>query len=128
MQKNLDFSSLNTPITFENELLNVGNAMNISSGIFTAPRSGRYFFTLSGIKDGAATGIYISLRLNGAHAGQAYGSYGGVYYTYSMQTTLNMQVGDQVSLVVTDGALHDNSITSYFTNFSGWLLEEDVFH
>lgn len=124
VQKNLDLEQPdNAPITFENELLNVGSAMNVSSGIFTAPRSGRYFFTLSGIKGGGGvTGFYISLRLNGAHAlGQAYGSHGGVF----LQTTLNIQAGDQVSLIVE--ALHGrDSISSYF-NFSGWLLEEDVF-
>jgi hypothetical protein len=101
--------------------------MNVSSGIFTAPRSGRYFFTFTGTKDEAAKGTEISLRLNGGHITQTYSSYGGSYYTYSLQTTLNLQGGDKVSLVLINGALHDNSITRHSTLFFGWLLEEDIF-
>ena len=136
VQKNTDFLTHtdlpdtdfnNTPIPFDIELLNVGNAMNVSSGIFTAPRSGRYFFTFTGIKDEAAKGTEISLRLNGGHITQTYSSYGGSYYTYSLQTTLNLQGGDKVSLVLINGALHDNSITRHSTLFFGWLLEEDIF-
>ncbi len=38
-------------IPFQNERLNVGGGMNITSGIFTAPKSGIYFFSFNGLKD-----------------------------------------------------------------------------
>jgi len=127
VQKNADILSHNSPIPFEIELLNVGNAMNISSGVFTVPRSGRYFFTLWGIKNEAAKGTELSLRLNGDHVAQTSSSDGGSYYTYSLQTTLNLQGGDQISSTLISGALHNDSISTYSTFFGGWLLEEDIF-
>lgn len=126
VQKNLDYSSLELPISFESEFLNVGNAMNSTSGVFTAPRSGRYFFTVSGIKEEGPTGVFISLLLNGALTDRT-DLYNGVQYTYSLQSTLNMQKGDQVSLMITKGAFHNNSVMNYVISFSGWSLEEDIF-
>jgi hypothetical protein len=37
----------NVPITFELAWMNVGLGMNLTSGIFTAPRAGTYFFSFT---------------------------------------------------------------------------------
>ena len=53
-------------IPFDREVTNVGNAMNLTSGIFTAPKSGTYFFVFSGVKsDGNGSQLFVSLMLNG---------------------------------------------------------------
>ena len=39
VQRSSDFNGTGTPIPFELERLNVGGAMNLTSGKFTAPRS-----------------------------------------------------------------------------------------
>ncbi len=56
--------------------------------------------------------------------GQAYGTPG--YQTYSMQATLDLAKGDQIRLLLADGAIHDNTI--HYTSFFGQLLEEDILH
>ncbi|XP_046632837.1 uncharacterized protein LOC124312378 [Daphnia pulicaria] len=127
VQKDADVLPHNSTIPFEIELLNVGSAMDISSGVFTVPRSGRYFFTLWGIKDEAAKGTELSLRLNGVQIAQTSSSYGGSYSTYSLQTTLNLQGADQISSSITSAALNKKSVSTYSTFFGGWLLEEDIF-
>ena len=38
------FNTTETPIPFDLEVVNDGNAMDLASGIFTAPRTGIYFF------------------------------------------------------------------------------------
>ncbi len=72
VHKSVDFNLTNTPVRFEVERLNVGGAMNLSSGIFTAPRAGKYFFSHSGLAyfPASSSRLYldISLYVNGYKA------------------------------------------------------------
>ncbi len=98
--------------------------MNLGSGIFTAPQAGIYYFTFSCIKVPSTAGMNVFLRLNGANVAAGYStSYNG-YLTATLHSTLKLEVGDQISLVVTEGAVHD--IDNHYTHFSGFLLEEDL--
>ena len=49
IQRSTDFVTEDVPIPFELERLNVGNAMNAVSGIFTAPRTELIFFSFFGL-------------------------------------------------------------------------------
>ncbi len=51
VQRGTNFNLTNTPIQFELVVNNVGNAMNVDTGIFTAPVTGTYFFSVSGMVD-----------------------------------------------------------------------------
>jgi hypothetical protein len=51
VQKGTNFHLTNTPISFKRVVNNVGNAMKINTGIFTAPVTGTYFFAVSGMVD-----------------------------------------------------------------------------
>lgn len=57
------------PIPFEEEVLNIGNAMNINTGKFTAPRDGIYFLTFTAERvwfpTAPASGLDIVMYLNG---------------------------------------------------------------
>ncbi len=134
VQKSLnDFNQINTPIPFEVEQLNVGGAMNLQTGKFTAPRTGKYFFSLSGLAYFSASssgqGMILHLVKNGsriANTNSDTTSPGGQYETFSLQSTLQLQVGDQIwvdiSLKAAGAHFHGNS----YTHFTGWLLQEDV--
>lgn len=125
VQRASDFSTTNTIIPFEIERVNIGGAMNLTSGVFTAPRSGIYFFSLSGLKGSAPNSLFISLRLNGKDVGSAFAAAMDYDLTYSIQATLHLQTGDVITLYKTGGVLSDN--VYHYTHYTGWLLEEDLF-
>lgn len=125
-----------THVPFEVTRLNIGGAMNLATGTFTAPRPGRYFFCFSGVSITSSTyGWFdVSLYLNGEHIGrgETQTKNGNMdtydWETYTLQSVLNLKRGDQVWLSVSSQGntfLQDNN--NRFTHFTGWLLEEDVF-
>jgi hypothetical protein len=133
VQKSTTFNQLNTPVPFEVVQLNIGNAMNIASGIFTAPRKGTYFFSLSGVAAIPSTRGYldVGIALNGAVVGkgEANDFTGGTEWeTYSVQITLKLEAGDlisvQITAIVTGVVLFDRS--DHFTHFNGWLMQEEL--
>ena len=127
VQRSTHFKTEGVPITFEVTRLNVGNAMNAGSGIFTAPRAGIYFFSFSGI--GSIDTVFVPrLYLNGNVIGSGSADMAGsgvVEPTFTLQSTLQLKAGDQVSLKSGgSGYLYDND--NHFTHFTGWLLQEDL--
>ena len=70
VQRSSVFNATNTPITFDTARLNNGGAMNLTSGIFTAPRTGTYFFSFIAIavfptSSSVIQGATVALHLNG---------------------------------------------------------------
>ena len=124
VERNTEWITLNTPIPFQVERLNVGNAMNISAGVFKAPKAGTYSFAFTHTKTGATLQTYSFLRLNGNDIGINYAGQTGTDLSGSMVATLKLKVGDEITLVLFSGALYDND--GCFTQFSGILLEEDL--
>lgn len=101
--------------------------MNIVTGVFKAPRNGRYSFALSGIKEQENVGLIVSLRLNGStvRVGTAYGSnVNSAQITYSLQSILDLKTDDEITLVLEQGTLYDND--KGYTHFTGSLIEEDL--
>jgi hypothetical protein len=115
--------------------LNVGGAMNETTWIFTAPRPGKYFFSASGIaflpSSTSKVALWIELMKNGNP--MSYGladesNTSGEYETFSLQSTLSLQAGDQIWLEILQidpGVTLHNSLNSY-THFNGFLIEEDI--
>ena len=133
MQRNTaGFATLNVPIPFELEKINTGDAMNLTSGIFTAPVSGTYFFEFSGLVKATANGgnLRVSLKWNTELVGSAYGysPTNGYNAATSLPSTLKLQAGDEVSLQITavsSGNLNEDA--NHYTHFTGWLLQEELF-
>lgn len=123
---------VNTIIPYERMRLNVGNAMDPATGIFTAPRAGKYFFTYSGLGE-SYTFVRVDLRLKTGTSsdwvkiGQAYGS--DNHGTFALESTLELSKGDQISLYLKLGTLHewDDLDFGTYTSFVGMLMEEDIF-
>jgi hypothetical protein len=112
--------------------------MNLTSGIFTAPRPGIYFFSFTGLAGfpyASSSRVYlgVALYLNGGRIGLGYVSESHTVADQSspltLQSTLNLKKGDQVWLQIdyqihTGVFLYDDS--DHFTHFTGFMLEEDI--
>jgi len=126
VQRNTVWSTLNTPVVFQVTRLNVGNAMNIGTGVFKAPKAGTYSFNFSGTRhdiSGNSNQGFIRLRLNGSTIGSD--SLGkSSSYACSIDVILKLKVGDEITVVLTAGTLYDDA--DHYTHFTGMLLEEDL--
>ncbi len=112
--------------------------MSLTSGKFTAPRPGIYFFSFTGLAgfpvSSSIVWLGVRLYLNGDRIGPGYVSEGNtVAYQGSpltVQSTLNLKRDDQVWLQIdadwqsTGAYLIDNS--EHHNHFTGFMLEEDI--
>jgi hypothetical protein len=95
--------------------------MNITSGKFTAPQMGIYFFSITGIWYTTGLRFY----LNGSPIGRSQGylsSSSSVSFTF--QSTLNLKKDDQIWVQIEGIYLHDDG--NHQTHFTGLMLEEEL--
>ena len=133
-QKNAPHKVQGSRIPFELTRLNVGGAMNPSTGIFTAPRNGIYSFHFSGIAhyppSSSMSIVRVALMLNGDIIGRSASDTNdnAAYFTHSLHSTLELKTGDKVWLnldYVQSGAYwHDSH--RHYTHFTGYLLQENM--
>ncbi len=110
--------------------------MSLTSGIFTAPRPGIYFFSFTGLAIFPASSsrvqLGVSLYLNGDRIGtgwvQESHTVDDQKSPLTLQSTLNLKSGDQVWLEIrwqsTTTFLYDDS--NHYTHFTGFMLEEEI--
>jgi len=126
------WSTLNVPMKFDVEKLNLGGGMNIGSGVFTVPKAGIYTFSFQGTADGVSTDstglCKMSLQRNGTNVvmGDTHvSSSSGGSLTVSVHAALKLNAGDQITIVLAVGRVFGT--TSYYTTqFTGSLLEEEL--
>lgn len=123
------YDIIDTVIPFDNFIINEGNAMS-NSGIFVAPKSGKYYFSFSSLSDDRINGrVDLQVKTETSDwfkVGQAFGE--SHYQTLTIQLTLHLNKDDQIRLMLREGVIHDESRKPYgpFTHFLGWLIEEDL--
>ncbi len=92
--------------------------MNITSGKFTAPLTGIYFFSITGIWYNTGLRFY----LNGNSFGKNQGYGGSLSLTF--QSTLNLKKDDQIWVQIEGNYLYDDG--NHYTHFTGLMLEEEL--
>jgi hypothetical protein len=113
-------------------VVNEGNAMDLTSGKFTAPRPGIYFFSFTGeayLSSIADFWSYLYLNGNRIGASRVSQNNGPVNQLnpLTVQSTLNLKTGDQLWVTIEytgDSYLLDNS--NHYTHFTGFMLEEEI--
>ncbi len=108
--------------------------MNLQTGKFTAPRTGKYYFSFSGFVAfpvSSTTQLYsrVQLFFNGVVIGSGFSDEigtGNKYETLSLQSTLNLQNGDQIWLEIENISPGNYLAGAGYTHFNGFLLEEEV--
>ena len=128
VQRNSSFSKRHSVIPFELAWLNKGLAMNLTSGIFTAPVNGIYHFQFSGVKAESSDFLEIFIQVNGVNVGLAYTedtNHTKAAFGISLTSSLRLKVNDRVNLIkYKSGTLYDD--IQHLTHFTGWLVDEEL--
>jgi C1q-related factor len=125
VQRNSSYLITGTKIPFDIERLNVGGGMNITSGIFTAPKSGIYFFSFTGVKyPQSNVNLDVDLYQNSNQIARATGLNVVGYGPATLSSTLSLKSGDRISLQLTSAQLYSDWFGHI--NFNGILLQEEI--
>ncbi len=109
--------------------------MNLTSGIFTAPRPGIFFLSFAGVarlySPSSAAGFASYLYLNGNRIGSSWvHEFNGPVAQnspFTLQSTLNLKKGDQVWVTIDySGSSYLFDSSSHLTHFTGFMLEEEI--
>ncbi|CAC5406971.1 unnamed protein product [Mytilus coruscus] len=106
-------------IIFDKVWLNTGNAYDKNTGVFTAPRGGRYHFSATVMSSGKYGDVYSALKKNNVTHFNIFG--GENFSTGTVNCVLALQKGDHVRIVRTRG---EGVYGGHWSVFSGYFIGE----
>jgi hypothetical protein len=137
VQRNSPFNLFKDAITFDVARVNIGDAMDIQTGIFTAPKSGTYFFSFTGVagfpetKSPDLVHLEIGLYLSGERVGSALAEESNTVANQkcplSLQSTLKLVTNDDIWLQIDAQSTSEVFLYNDTAHFTGWMLEEEIF-
>ena len=113
---------VNTPLIFNRVRYNHGNAYSRTTGRFTAPCDGIYFFVARSGSDVTPGYSYLYMMINGSTYDTTQTNYisGSHYFMPSLHMCMHLSQGDEV-WVKSGGGTYWEPVSS----FSGFLLSKD---
>ncbi|XP_060930859.1 complement C1q-like protein 4 [Limanda limanda] len=113
-------------LKFDDVVTNVGNYYEPSTGKFTCPLPGIYFFTYHVLmRGGDGTSMWADLKKNGQVKASAIAQDADQNYDYASNSViLHLDVGDEVCVQLDGGKVHGGNTNKYST-FSGFLVYPD---
>ena len=96
--------------------------MNAATGVFTAPVNGRYHFSFTALSYSSGVNNYVYLRVNGVNNAMTRAQTN--IDNLPMVATLQLTKGNTVDVYLYAGSIYDSY--NHYTQFSGFLLEEDL--
>jgi len=115
-------------IPFQNELLNIGGAIDLGTGYFTAPVTGTYHFEFYGIGEEALYFYYYRTG-GGSYIAAPYIARQGVTTGYTgtvgFTASLRLQKGEQMRFQM-EANRFSSGIEGPVHFYTGWLVEEEL--
>lgn len=134
VQRSTEFREGGVPIPFEYFFINKGEGNNLGSGIFSATRTGTYFFSLASLAilsadSSSSQSFVLSLYKNDEiidydGAELSVGNNNTQFAVLTIQTMLELKSDDEISLKISSKS--PESYLLYVRYFSGWMLEEKL--
>ncbi|XP_048838701.1 complement C1q-like protein 4 [Brienomyrus brachyistius] len=113
-------------LKFDDVVTNVGNYYEPTTGKFTCPLPGTYYFTYHVLmRGGDGTSMWADLKKNGQVRASAIAQDADQNYDYASNSViLHLDVGDEVCVQLDGGKVHGGNANKYST-FSGFLIYPD---
>lgn len=104
-------------IRFDKVWLNTGNGYDKNTGVFTAPRDGRYHLSATVMSSGKQGTVHCALKKNNITHLHIFG--GENFSAGTVNCVLALQKGDQVKIVWTSG---QGVYGGHWSVFSGYFI------
>ncbi|KAJ8369952.1 hypothetical protein SKAU_G00099800 [Synaphobranchus kaupii] len=113
-------------LKFDDVVTNVGNYYEPTTGKFTCPLPGIYYFTYHVLmRGGDGTSMWADLKKNDQVKASAIAQDADQNYDYASNSViLHLDVGDEVCVQLDGGKVHGGNTNKYST-FSGFLIYPD---